>query len=342
MALLTSPRKPQVSDGYAKLLSQVRETLLLGQQRVEEEKVRTYHETGRLINRYLHKSDHPNQEHGRQVVARLAEHLKIGAKVLYRCMRFAESFPTFAARRKLTWAHYRALMTLEDETKRRELTERAESHQWSSRALELKIRNLKWDARVQDLEGEELPRLAVPESGPLFHYRVLDPQTVQEKEKRLLLVDLGFSCCRDLDAITGQTFKPLDVIESVRVAEDRYRLQRSKKTESALYHYQATVEKVVDGDTLRVVVDLGFHTRTRQYLRLRGLDAPELDTREGRAAAGFVQARIRASDAILLTSTKSDKYDRYLADVFYQNKQGSLQYLNNELLMHRHAVRVRD
>ena len=82
---------------YVTLRDKVRETLLLGQQKIEEAKVRTYWETGRLINEYLRRSENPNQEHGKKVVAKLAEDLGFGEKVLYGCMRFAESFPTFSA-----------------------------------------------------------------------------------------------------------------------------------------------------------------------------------------------------------------------------------------------------
>src|SRR3990167_7609795 len=46
--------------------------------------------------------------------------------------------------------------------------------------------------------------------------------------------------------------------------------------------YKAFIERVVDGDTLIVKIDLGFETRIREYLRLRGIDAPETDTAEGK------------------------------------------------------------
>ena len=42
----------------------------------------------------------------------------------------------------------------------------------------------------------------------------------------------------------------------------------TKLTESDLYTYKAYIEKVVDGDTLLVEIDLGFDTSIRGYLRL--------------------------------------------------------------------------
>jgi len=73
----------------------------------------------------------------------------------------------------------------------------------------------------------------------------------------------------------------------------------------------------VDGDTLYVDVDLGFKTGVLQYLRLRGIDAPEIDTPEGKKARDFVVRELAKVPYIILTSSRSDKYDRYLADVFY-------------------------
>ena len=87
---------------YAALRKKVEETLVLGRQKVEETKVLTYWQTGRIINQYLGKSRTPYQERGEQVVAKLAGDLGFGEKVFYRCMRFAESFPNFSARRNLT------------------------------------------------------------------------------------------------------------------------------------------------------------------------------------------------------------------------------------------------
>jgi endonuclease YncB( thermonuclease family) len=51
-------------------------------------------------------------------------------------------------------------------------------------------------------------------------------------------------------------------------------------------------------------------------VRLRELDIPELDTFEGRTAREFVSDLLVKDTEIALTTTKPDKYDRYLGDVF--------------------------
>ncbi len=45
------------------------------------------------------------------------------------------------------------------------------------------------------------------------------------------------------------------------------------------WNYSATVTKVVDGDTIDVVIDLGFDIKIRQRVRVAGVDTPEKRTR---------------------------------------------------------------
>ena len=42
------------------------------------------------------------------------------------------------------------------------------------------------------------------------------------------------------------------------------------------YLYKAFVKKVVDGDTIDVIIDLGFKTTVEIRCRLNGIDAPEI------------------------------------------------------------------
>ena len=54
----------------------------------------------------------------------------------------------------------------------------------------------------------------------------------------------------------------------------------------------------------------------RQKLRLRGIDSPELNTPEGQKAKKFAETRLNFAAAVIITTTKPDKYDRYLSDVW--------------------------
>ena len=48
-----------------------------------------------------------------------------------------------------------------------------------------------------------------------------------------------------------------------------------RKTEPS-YRYRAELDRVVDGDTLDVVIDLGFYIRIKERIRLEGMDTPEI------------------------------------------------------------------
>ena len=335
---------PSVST-YAALRKKVEETLLLGQRQIEEAKVRTYWETGKLISEHiLHHKD--RAEYGRRTLERLSRDLEVGTRLLERTLQFFRRFPEIpSGRTELTWSHYRALLTIPDGKKRLEFLRKAVREEWISDDLEAAIHKAE-PFQPNSLKPVKTTDLLTPHRGVLYTYRILDPKTVQPKEPGLLLIDLGFSSYRDLDAVSGKTFKPLDIIESVKTGDDTYTLKRFSSPhvpldpQDTLYTYKATVEKVVDGDTLRVVVDLGFNTRTRQYLRLRGLNCSELGTPEGEAASAFVKSRINQADEILLSSSRSDKYDRYLADVFFIDSTGQEVYLNNLLLKRGNAVRM--
>jgi len=46
-----------------------------------------------------------------------------------------------------------------------------------------------------------------------------------------------------------------------------------------MYEYNAIVDKVVDGDTIDVTIDLGFKTWKKVRVRMEGMNAPESRTR---------------------------------------------------------------
>lgn len=45
-----------------------------------------------------------------------------------------------------------------------------------------------------------------------------------------------------------------------------------------MYEYRATLLRVIDGDTIEVDLDLGFHVHYRAHVRMAGYDAPARGT----------------------------------------------------------------
>jgi micrococcal nuclease len=80
--------------------------------------------------------------------------------------------------------------------------------------------------------------------------------------------------------------------------------------------------RVLDGDTIEVVIDFGFYIQSKQRLRLVRINAPETRTKnqeekdQGLASKGWLKYKIEGKSVIIHT-TKAGKYGRWLAEVFY-------------------------
>lgn len=81
-----------------------------------------------------------------------------------------------------------------------------------------------------------------------------------------------------------------------------------------MYQYSATVYNVVDGDTIDVVVDLGFKITTKQRLRLNDIDTPEKGQPGFNEAKEWLTKQILNQQVIIRTA-KVSKFGYYLADI---------------------------
>ena len=41
-----------------------------------------------------------------------------------------------------------------------------------------------------------------------------------------------------------------------------------------MYHYKAILNRIIDGDTIDVMIDLGFGIQIKQRVRLHGINTP--------------------------------------------------------------------
>ena len=89
-----------------------------------------------------------------------------------------------------------------------------------------------------------------------------------------------------------------------------------------IYIYKAELIRVVDGDTVDLIVDLGFDTLRHERFRLYGVDAPEMRTEAGKAAKAWLMSVLQPFEAIYIqtiqleTKAKRDKYGRFLAVLY--------------------------
>jgi micrococcal nuclease len=106
-----------------------------------------------------------------------------------------------------------------------------------------------------------------------------------------------------------------------------------------MYQYKATVERIVDGDTIDVVIDLGFKITTFQRIRLAKINTPETynvkrdseEYQKGLASKQYVEQRIAANNNQILLETEkvTEKYGRYIGTIILAD---STTTLNDELV----------
>ncbi len=112
-----------------------------------------------------------------------------------------------------------------------------------------------------------------------------------------------------------------------------------KRPDEPTYVYKAEVEKIVDGDTLILRIDLGFQVWKEQRIRLAGIDTPPIDEAKGYEAFEYVRDQLARVPFVMVRTHKIDIHGRYVGDVFYSFSEKNYtkvfregRYLNQELL----------
>jgi endonuclease YncB( thermonuclease family) len=142
------------------------------------------------------------------------------------------------------------------------------------------------------------------------------------------------------------------LIEAIKVrsAQDRPSSSDSKlqRPLSANYLYKATIDRVVDGDTMILDIDLGFQVIKKQRVRLAGINTPELKTPKGKEVFEYLHNLALELEEVVIKTNKIDIYGRYVGDIFYASIQGKKKigkqdifekgtYLNEELVTKKFA-----
>ena len=110
-----------------------------------------------------------------------------------------------------------------------------------------------------------------------------------------------------------------------------------------MYEYRAKVEKVVDGDTMDLSIDLGFDIFYASRVRLLGIDTPESRTRNleekkrGLAAKDRVLELCPVGSSVILKTSKDGKgkFGRILGTIYPDDEVDSV---NDILVNEGHAV----
>jgi micrococcal nuclease len=102
----------------------------------------------------------------------------------------------------------------------------------------------------------------------------------------------------------------------------------------SVFSYRAKVDRVIDGDTIVMMIDLGFHMTAKVSIRLYGVDTPELRSRDAKEKEAARNARafteVWCNEAVgnpkpsdewadwpfVVTTSKSDSFGRWLGYVW--------------------------
>lgn len=113
------------------------------------------------------------------------------------------------------------------------------------------------------------------------------------------------------------------------------------------FWYSADVIKVIDGDTLDLLVDVGFKIHHKIRVRLYGVNTPESRTKDleektlGLKAKNFTQDWATRHPHVFIKTIagKDDKYGRVLAMVYSSEeiKSDSTACLNEEIVQSGYA-----
>jgi micrococcal nuclease len=113
------------------------------------------------------------------------------------------------------------------------------------------------------------------------------------------------------------------------------------------YIYRGKLERVVDGDTIDALIDVGFDIWVKKRIRYKGIDTWESRTRDLAEKAKGLEAKARNKELLVEVSAKSGyfrlksygvgKYGRVLGEIFIQDANGVEMNINDTLVTEGHG-----
>ena len=92
-----------------------------------------------------------------------------------------------------------------------------------------------------------------------------------------------------------------------------------------MYVYKAKLDRIIDGDTVDAVIDLGFDVSVHKRIRLAGIDTPESRTRDLEEKERGLASKARLEEMLeggkfILESNEVGKYGRVLGTLFVEKE----------------------
>ncbi len=292
-------------SGYKKLLEEVQKAILKTEQNivqtVNRQKVEMCWRIGKIVDEHLVKND--RAEYGKKLFTELAKDTAIAERTLYQMRAFYKAYPKLPKDENgLNWSHYRSLAAVKDSEKRKYLEDLTVTQNLDSKDLQQEISKSKPRTKLKSVKKFTFQR------GKLFSYKL-----AKFADTDSAFVDCGFGIFTEVKTDLENAG---EILQSVKKGQG-FALKKSTRNLHQLYTYKAFLEKVVDGDTLHVTLDLGFKIRHKEILRLGKINAPELKTDAGKKSCEALKKILQDVPFLIIKTNKTDIYGRYIAEVFF-------------------------
>lgn len=112
-----------------------------------------------------------------------------------------------------------------------------------------------------------------------------------------------------------------------------------------MFQYTAKIISVLDGDTLKMDIDLGFRAHIFETVRLARIDTPESVkyTLDGIVdpSRNYILTHCPVGSVCVVGITRQEKYGRWLAELFFMpGETDPLKILQNPRVLNDELVRV--
>ena len=103
-------------------------------------------------------------------------------------------------------------------------------------------------------------------------------------------------------------------------------------------YFVREVKNVVDGDTIDVIIDLGFDIMFASRVRLAGIDTPESRTTDkaekalGLEAKEYLKKQLKDAKSVVIRTEKMDSSEKYGRILGWVYVNGESESLNNKMI----------
>ena len=103
-------------------------------------------------------------------------------------------------------------------------------------------------------------------------------------------------------------------------------------------YYVRKVENIVDGDTIDVLIDLGFDILFQSRVRLAGIDTPESRTKDlaekalGIESKEYLKKYLKDAKSVVIKTEKMDSSEKYGRILGWVYVNGDTESLNDKMI----------